>query len=97
MTLAVPDGASNGINALKTTGMDYEICDPHQLQRAVLYAVGLAGKESVNPEFAAVLKKQNKIGAKVHMSTKTTKTLHEIQEKRGVKKHQVREVRSEVD
>ena len=32
IALTVPDGAANGLRALRAMGLPYEICDPHQLQ-----------------------------------------------------------------
>ena len=104
--LFVPDGASNGIKALKLLKSLYRVCAAHDLQMSASHAAGNGSKVrplslpvsctsldprcrccaqvSKNPEIKALERKNSHIAARVHMSTKTTKTLQEVQIARGV-------------
>ena len=108
--LVVPDGANNGIKALKLLKVLYRVCAAHDLQMSASHAAGNGSKVrplplslpvscisldphccccvlaqvSKNPEIKALERKNSHIAARVHMSTKTTKTLQEVQIARGV-------------
>lgn len=64
------DGASNGQKALRLLYLCARICFAHNLQRSVLYALGIAGKPSQNEDAAACIAKNNNIAAYFHRSTK---------------------------
>ena len=54
-----PDGAADGqcaLNLIEDLREKVDTCSEHGLQRSVLYAAGLAGTESKNPDFKAHLK-----------------------------------------
>ena len=61
ISLATEDGASNNKKSNRVLGLPAIVCMPHDLQRAVLFATGLAGTPSQNPELAAFQKKSSKM------------------------------------
>ena len=64
VVMMVPDGAANGIKAVKYLDMKYDICPAHQLHRSILYACGFAGKPSQNAKLALMLRNSNRIASK---------------------------------
>jgi hypothetical protein len=90
--MATPDGAANGKKALKLMGLEFIVCYCHDLQRAMLYALGRAGKTSRNPEVKALIELHHKIVTKVHTSTLLTKDLIDAQVSAGVVKGKAKTV-----
>lgn len=74
----VPDGASNGLKALKTLHVPFEVCYAHNLARCLEIAFGRGSKVTQNDELKKLIRKHDRIAQKFHQSTKCTKLLHEV-------------------
>ena len=92
LALMTEDGASNNKAAAKILEAPFKVCYPHDElheQRAVLFAAGLAGSLSLNPELKNFIGSASKMAAAPHRSTKTSTRLQEEQVKRGTQKRRV--------
>ena len=83
--LIVLDGGGNVKKACKLLNIPSHTCFAHDLQRCILYALGLAGKESQNPTLKSVIGKAKKLTSAVHHSTQLTKAIDTVRTKRGEK------------
>ena len=90
MSLWTEDGAANNILSSKLLGALYEVCGPHQVQRAILFALGLAGKTSKNPMLKAFIGRMSKQSSSFHSSGVASKAMQDSQLSRGVKPHQLK-------
>jgi hypothetical protein len=83
--LTVDDGASI-VKAAKIghrrAGWGFTICFDDQLQRCILYALGLAGKTSRNPRMKEIIAQARRMVATVNHSTQLQKLLKQSQEQR---------------
>ena len=79
------DGASNNIKSSKILGANYEICGPHNFQRANQFALGLAGSTSQNPQGKALVRRMSRQSSSFHSSGVASKALQDSQIDRGVK------------
>ena len=82
VVVIVPDGGGNVKKACKMSTMNYRICYAHQLQRCVMYSLGLAGKQSQNEDLKEHIMKGRKLAPMVHHSTQITKQLAAARAKR---------------
>ena len=89
LALCTEDGASNNKKAAKILGTPYRVCQPHDMQRAILISTGMTGKPSQNPELAVEIKKMSAMAAAPHRSVQVTKALQEKQVEDGAKKSRV--------
>jgi len=80
------DGASNNKKAAKILDAPFKVCSPHDLQRAVLFAAGMAGSVSRNWELKAFIGSASKMAAAPHRSTKTSTRLQDAQIEGGTPK-----------
>lgn len=88
-----PDGAADGqcgLSLIPTLAEKVDTCLLHQLQRAVLYSIGLAGATSRNPEAKELLRKNNRIVMLTHQSLATNKAIKLAQTRAGVPDGEVR-------
>eukprot|EP00966_Prymnesium_polylepis_P305685 7063922-Prymnesium_polylepis.1 len=46
ISLWTEDGAANNIKSSKLLGVKYEVCSPHNVQRAILFGVGARSREA---------------------------------------------------
>ncbi|KAK3284010.1 hypothetical protein CYMTET_8320 [Cymbomonas tetramitiformis] len=82
-----PDGAADGHCALQLIPEISEkvnTCILHQLQRGVLYSVGLAGVQSKNPDAKSLLRKHNRVVTLSRQALAFGKSLVTAQSKAGV-------------
>jgi hypothetical protein len=84
IVITVPDGAGNGKKAVKLLGLPWRVCMAHNLQRCILYALGLAGATSRNPDLKALVMANRRMVGAIHHSTQNQKALAASQVKRGV-------------
>jgi hypothetical protein len=86
------DGAANNVKALKLLRVPFQVCAPHNLQRAVLKAVGMSGakNKSSNPQVRALIRRNGNMTRSFHVSTVANKRLADAQEARGVAKKDIR-------
>lgn len=88
-----PDGAADGqcgLSLIDTLAEKVDTCLLHQLQRAVLYSVGLAGAACQNKDAKELLRKNNRIVMLSHQSLATNKAIKEAQLNAGVGDHDIR-------
>ena len=90
ISLWTEDGAANNIKSSKLLGVPYEVCNPHQVQRAILFALGMAGKQSKNPAAKAFVGRMSKQSASFHRSGVASKGLQMSQVERGVSQHKLK-------
>jgi hypothetical protein len=70
LTLGCPDGASNGVKALRQMNVTYGPCAEHQLDRAVKHSTGEASKDGEdNQECHTLIMANRKMVSKVLSST----------------------------
>jgi hypothetical protein len=87
IVLATPDGASNGLKALRMMHVVYDICVEHQLDRIVSHATGLASKKGAeNPDCYALIKANRKMAAKILTSSQLQEGLRKNQRELGIAK-----------
>ena len=82
-----PDGAADGqcgLNLIETLAAKVDTCMLHGEQRAILFALGLAGASSKNPESKAHLRKQHRVVQLVHQSGAVLKGIKQAQTAAGV-------------
>lgn len=79
ISLMTEDGASNNKSSAKLLGAPFKVCAPHDLQRSVLFAAGIAGARSENPELKEFIGRASKMAAAPHRSTKTSDLLQKSQ------------------
>lgn len=87
-----PDGASDGQCALASIAdlaEKVDTCHLHRLQRAVLFATGIAGAESKNLEAKSLLKQHSRAVQLSRQSTGVAKAIREAQFNAGVTEHQL--------
>ena len=89
----VPDGASPNLLCLKLIKekddeVEEQVCDTHQVARAVLRSLGVGGKSHDNDDMKALVKKNSRVGAKIRCSTDMSNKVQEAQEKYGVTQSQ---------
>eukprot|EP00966_Prymnesium_polylepis_P086277 1997305-Prymnesium_polylepis.1 len=94
VTLWTEDGAANNIKSSKILNAKYEVCGPHNFQRANLFALGIAGSVSENPGAKALIGRMGKQSSSFHVSGNATKGLQESQVARGIKAHAVKSTES---
>ena len=86
ISLFTEDGASNNKASAKELKAPFKVCGPHDLQRAVLFAVGEAGSVSLNPELKFFTGQASSMAAAPHRSTKTSDRLQKSQVETGTRK-----------
>jgi hypothetical protein len=83
MVMLTVDGGGNIVKAASIgkslNQWDFQKCYAHQLQRCILYALGLAGKTSQNPRCKEVIQKGRRMIGAVNHSTQLQKLLREMQ------------------
>lgn len=87
-----PDGAADGQCGLRLIdGLNEKVdtCHLHQLQRAVLYATGLAGKTSRNDELRQLLAQHSRIVQLTRQSIGVAKAVRKAQSAVGVRAHRL--------
>ena len=89
ISLMTEDGASNNKSSAKLLGAPFKVCAPHDLQRSVLFAAGMAGARSENPELKEFIGRASKMAAAPHRSTKTSGLLQKSQVAGGTAKSRV--------
>ena len=89
LSLMTEDGASNNKAAAKIINAPFKVCSPHDLQRAVLFATGLAGTVSKNVPLKDFVGGASRMAAAPHRSTKTSSRLQEAQIEGGTPKRRV--------
>ena len=87
--LSTEDGASNNKKAAKILGRPFKVCFPHDQARAVLFAVGMAGAVSQNPQLKEAIGGMSSMAAAPHRSVKTNKALQDAQIAKGTSKSKV--------
>ena len=88
-----PDGAADGqcaLNSVTTLAEKVDTCNLHQLQRAVLFGIGLAGVSCKNPEAKTVLRKHNRVVMLTRQSLSVGKDLRDRQIAAGVPDHEIK-------
>lgn len=88
-----PDGAADGqcgLSLIETLAEKVDTCLLHQLQRAVLYSIGLAGRTTQNKDAKELLRKNNRIVMLSHQSLATNKGIKEAQSGAGIQDHDIR-------
>lgn len=88
-----PDGAADGqcgLSLIETLAEKVDTCLLHQLQRAVLYSIGLAGVASQNRDAKELLRRNNRVVMLSHQSLATNKAIKEAQLNAGITDHDVR-------
>ena len=81
------DGDANGIAAMKLLTQlqnKYNLCMLHQLQQAVLWALGMTGKQSKNPCMQKLIKAHHRMVAAALTSIALYNKLIEVQEEAQV-------------
>lgn len=81
ISLATEDGASNNKKSNKILRLPSKVCAPHDLQRCVLYAMGLTGKPSQNPSLRDFQAKSSKMVGSFSKSGVATAALIDAQQK----------------
>ena len=87
-----PDGAADGqcgLSLIETLAEKVNTCDLHILQRAILFALGLAGASSKSPEAKAHLKKHNRAAMLARQSGPFLKSIKGMQTEAGVPEHKI--------
>jgi hypothetical protein len=86
LTPGCPDGASNGLKALRQMHITYDPCVEHQLDRAVKHSTGEASTDGEeNLECYALIMANRKMAAKVLSSTQLQEGLKRLQVKAGIR------------
>ena len=89
ISVATEDGASNNKKAAKLAGVPFEVCHPHHLNRANLFAAGIAGKISLNLEMKAFIEKNSTMAASFSRSGTHNAALSDHQVAAGIQKSKV--------
>ncbi|KAK3244219.1 hypothetical protein CYMTET_46159 [Cymbomonas tetramitiformis] len=95
LTMLTLDGASNNKKAARLLAAPLHICKNHDLQRAVVTALGLTGgkkKPSRNPVMKKFLGRVSRMCRSFNSSTQHNLRLAKSQMQRGIKQHQVQRV-----
>ncbi|KAK3241308.1 hypothetical protein CYMTET_48913 [Cymbomonas tetramitiformis] len=77
-----PDGAADGqcgLSLIADISEKVDTCILHQLQRSVLYSIGLAGAKTKNEDSKVLLKKHNRIVTLTHQSLSFGKSIRKAQ------------------
>ena len=85
-----PDGAADGIAAINSIAELVDLLDKcilHQLNRVLLYALGLTGRPCKNDDGRGVIKENRKIPALSNQSRHVNDMIIKIQRKAGVPEH----------
>jgi hypothetical protein len=88
LTLGCPDGASNGLKALRQMNVTYDPCAEHQLDRTstVKHSTGEASKDGEdNQECYALIMANRKVVSKVLSSTQLQEGLKRLQVKADIR------------
>jgi hypothetical protein len=86
ITLATPDGAANGLKALRIMGVMFDACIEHQLDRAVSHSTGEGTKgHAANPACHDLIVANAKMAAKIVSSTKLQLGLCQKQLEEGIR------------
>ena len=86
VVIMVPDGGANVKKACKLAGLQWHVCYAHDLQRCILYALGLAGKECLNPEMKQVILRAKGMASAVRHSPKMQMSLEKVRKQRNEKR-----------
>ena len=89
ISLNTEDGASNNKASAKILNAPFRVCDPHNLQRCVLFAAGKAGATSRNRQLRDFIDDASKMAAAPHRSTQTSLRLQQSQMENGTAKSRV--------
>jgi hypothetical protein len=84
---ATLDGAAVGVAAKRLLMLElesYRVCGPHHTARAVLRALGVGSKTSLNEEGKLIVLRNRKMGTYFHCSTANTALLMQKQRELGV-------------
>jgi hypothetical protein len=86
-----PDGASDGQSALALTLLGHlvDTCYLHQLQRAILYALGLTGSPNLNLAAKFLIFKHRRVVQLDHQSRDVNDALRDMQTAAGVPPHKL--------
>jgi hypothetical protein len=87
-----PDGASDGqagMNQIETIREKVDTCNEHQLQRTVLFSLGVAGATSKNPEAKGLLRKHARVAQLSVQSRAVGDGIREKQVEAGVPAHKI--------
>lgn len=82
-----PDGASDGqcgLADIQDLAETVDTCFLHNLQRGVLFSIGLAGASCKNVEFKALLRKHGRVVMLSNQSLAVTKSINTAQDNAGV-------------
>lgn len=86
LCLMTEDGASNNKKSAKLMRAAFKVCVPHDLQRSILFAAGIAGSTSLNSDLKAFINAASRMAAAPHRSTKTSFRLQKAQVDEGTRK-----------
>ena len=92
ITGVTPDGAADGqcgLGLIETIAEKVDTCQLHVLQRAVLFALGLAGASSKNDDAKALLRKHNRLVQLSRQSLAVGKAIREAQLRASVPEQSV--------
>ena len=92
LTGITPDGASDGVAAIKSIDQLAElldICLLHQTNRTLLYAMGLTGRPCRNEAAREVIRENRKVVALSNQSRHVNDGIIKVQKKAGVPDHKV--------
>jgi len=86
-----PDGAADGQAGLVLAGFGEKVdtCHLHQLQRGLLYCIGVAGAVSKNPEAKKLIRDHNRIVQLTRQSGAMAKAVRDAQAAAGVPEHKL--------
>lgn len=82
-----PDGAADGqcgLAAIDTLAEKVDTCTEHRLQRALLFAIGLAGSQCKNPESKAIIKQHNRIAQLKNQCRAVSDGIRNLQVEEGI-------------
>ena len=79
VSLWTEDGAANNVKSSKILNANYTVCGPHDMQRANLFALGIAGSTSLNPGAKGLIGRMSKQSSSFHYSGVASKGLQESQ------------------
>ena len=85
-----PDGAADGqcgLSLIPTLAEKVDTCILHQLQRSILFSLGLAGVTSKNPELKQLLRKHSRVVMLSRQSLSVGKAIRMAQINAGVPDH----------
>ena len=77
--MATPDGASNGVKALKLSSIPGRVCADHNLQRCAKYGLGTTGKPCKNPYMRDHIKSNKKMVKKTRQCDRVENALDQVQ------------------